>query len=100
MDRTTHAPFRSETDLSLLSSFAQSYGLITGQAFRAGAHHGYVDLGHQQLPVQLKQMLKRDRDFFCIADNLVAAFDEERADALLRDFLEQYFPIPAPWELG
>jgi hypothetical protein len=43
-------------------------------------------------------MLKRDRDFFCIADNLVAAFDEERADGLLRDFLEQYFPIPAPWE--
>lgn len=98
VDATTHAPFRSETDLSLLSSFAQSYGLITGQAFRAGAHHGYVDLGHQQLPVQLRQMLRRDRDFFCIADNLVAAFDEERADGLLREFLEQYFPIPAPWE--
>lgn len=100
VDRTTHAPFRSATDLSMLSSFAQSYGLITGQAFRAGAHHGYVDLGHQQLPVQLKQMLKRDRDFFCIADNMLAAFDEERADGLLHDFLEQYFPIPAPWELG
>jgi hypothetical protein len=82
----------------MLSSFAQTYGLITGQAFRAGAHHGYVDLGHQQLPVQLRQMLRRDRDFFCIADNLLAAFDEERADGLLHDFLEQYFPIPAPWE--
>ena len=56
----------------MLSSFAQNYGLITGQAFRAGAHHGYVDLGHQQLPVQLRQMLKRDRDFFCVADNLVS----------------------------
>ena len=30
-------------------------------------------------------MLRRDRDFFCIADNLLAAFDEERADALLHD---------------
>lgn len=96
--RTTAAPFRSEADLSLLSSFAQNYGLITGQAFRASAHHGYVDLGHQQLPVQLRSMLRRDRDFFCIADNLLAAFDEERADALLHDFLEQYFPIAAPWE--
>ncbi|WP_168218445.1 stealth conserved region 3 domain-containing protein [Nocardioides eburneiflavus] len=100
VSRTTHAPFRSETDLSMLSSFAQSYGLITGQAFRASAHHGYVDLGHQQLPVQLRQMLKRDRDFFCVADNLLAAFDEERADGLLHEFLEQYFPIAAPWELG
>ena len=98
--RTTEAPFRSETDLSLLSSFAQNYGLVTGQAFRAGAHHGYVDLGHQQLPVQLRQMLKRDRDFFCVADNLVSAFDDERADGLLHDFLEQYFPIAAPWELS
>ncbi|WP_210649136.1 stealth conserved region 3 domain-containing protein [Nocardioides sp. SYSU D00065] len=99
VDRTTHAPFRSPTDLSMLSSFAQSYGLVTGQAVRAGAHHGYVDLGHQQLPVQLKAMLKRDRDFFCVADNHVSAFDEERADGLLLDFLQRYFPIPAPWEL-
>ena len=51
-------------------------------------------------PVQLKAMLKRDRDFFCVADNLVAAFDEERADGLLHEFLEQYFPIAAPWEHG
>ena len=98
--RTTLAPFRSETDLSLLSSFAQNYGLVTGAAFRARAHHGYVDLGHQQLPAQLKAMLKRDRDFFCVADNLVSAFDDERADALLLDFLKAYFPIAAPWELA
>lgn len=98
--RTTEAPFRSETDLSLLSSFAQNYGLVTGQAVRATARHGYVDLGHQQLPAQLKTMLKRDRDFFCVADNLLSAFDDGRADGLLHDFLEQYFPIAAPWELG
>jgi glycosyltransferase involved in cell wall biosynthesis len=95
---TTEAPFRSPTDLSMLSSFAQNYGLVTGQAFRAGAHHGYVDLGHQQLPVQLRQMLKRDRDFFCVADNHVSAFNSERADGLLMDFLQEYFPIAAPWE--
>jgi hypothetical protein len=29
---------------------------------------------------------------------MLAAFDEERADALLHEFLEAYFPIPAPWE--
>lgn len=98
VEATTLAPFRSPTDVSMLSSFAQNYGLITGQAFRATAHHGYVDLGHQQLPVQLRQMLNRNRDFFCIADNMLAAFDEERADALLHDFLQEYFPIPAPWE--
>ncbi|MDT0185397.1 stealth conserved region 3 domain-containing protein [Microbacterium sp. ARD31] len=98
VEATTLAPFRSASDVSMLSSFAQNYGLITGRAFRATAHHGYVDLGHQQLPVQLKQMSHRTRDFFCIADNMLAAFDEERADTLLHEFLEDYFPIPAPWE--
>lgn len=98
VERTTLTPFRAETDLSLLSSFAQNYGLITGQAYRATAHHGYVDLGHQQLPAQLKAMMKRDRDFFCVADNLLSAFDDERADGLLVDFLKAYFPIAAPWE--
>ena len=50
------------------------------------------------MPVQLKQMLKRDRDFFCVADNLLSAFDQERADGLLMEFLEAYFPVAAPWE--
>ena len=98
VERTTLAPFRSETDLSLLSSLAQNYGLLTGAAFRASGHHGYVDLGHQQLAAQLKAMMRRDRDFFCVADNLVAAFDEQQSDGLLLDFLKAYFPIAAPWE--
>jgi len=98
--RTTATPFRSASDVSMLSSLAQNYGLVTGHAFRQTAHHGYVDLGHQQLPVQLDHMLKRDRDFFCVADNLVAAYDEARADGLLHDFLQRYFPVAAPWELG
>ena len=34
--RTARAPFRSDTDLSLLSSLAQHYGLITGSAVVGG----------------------------------------------------------------
>lgn len=98
VERTTNAPFRSGTDVSMLSSLAQNYGLVTGQAVRADASGGYVDLGHQQLPTQLTKLLRRDRDFFCVADNHWSAFDEEHADELLLDFLEQYFPVPAPWE--
>ena len=30
---TARSPFRSDTDLSLLSSFAQHYGLLTGTAY-------------------------------------------------------------------
>ena len=41
-------------------------------------------------------MLKRDRDFFCIADNMLSAFDDERADGLLHEFLEAVLPDPGP----
>lgn len=96
--RTTAAPFRSSTDISLLSSFAQHYGLATGRAYRADTERGYVDLGHQHLALQLQAMLRRNRDFFCVGDNHVSALGEDEADRLLMEFLERFFPVPAPWE--
>ncbi|WP_114424267.1 stealth conserved region 3 domain-containing protein [Nocardioides houyundeii] len=98
VERTTRAPFRSATDISLLSSFAQHYGLLTGKAYPGQAHHAYVDLGHQQLEKQLTGLLRRDRDFFCVADHHDSALGEEQVQALLTGVLEQYFPVAAPWE--
>jgi hypothetical protein len=98
VDRTTASPFRSATDISLLSSFAQNYALATGQAFRAPAHHGYVDLGHQQLANQLAKMMTRQRDFFCVADAHASAIEDDRADEMLMEFLQRYFAVAAPWE--
>ena len=96
--RTTRAPFRSASDLSLLSSFAQHYGLLTGRAHPGQGHHAYVDLGHQQLEKQLTGLLRRDRDFFCVADHHDSALGEDQVQALLTAVLEQYFPVAAPWE--
>ncbi|GGD05468.1 stealth conserved region 3 domain-containing protein [Nocardioides daphniae] len=95
---TTYAPFRSETDLSLLSSFAQHYGLLTGAAFPATAEHAYVDLGHQNVQGQLRALRRRDLDFFCIADNHDSAFDEDAVSAMLTEAMEHQFPVAAPWE--
>ncbi|QCX26633.1 stealth conserved region 3 domain-containing protein [Nocardioides jishulii] len=95
---TTYAPFRSETDLSLLSSFAQHYGLITGTAFPATAEHAYIDLGHQNVQGQLRSLRRRDLDFFCIADNHHSAFDQDAVTDMLTEAMERYFPVAAPWE--
>ena len=43
-------------------------------------------------------MAKDKKDKAKTAAPAAPAFDEERADALLHDFLQRYFPIPAPWE--
>jgi hypothetical protein len=96
---TAHAPFRSETDLSLLSSFAQHYGLITGRAYASeGASHAHVNLSNSDLNRQLSQLLDRDRTFFCLADHHDFALRHHRVGQVLQEFLETYFPIPAPWE--
>lgn len=96
--RTARAPFRSSSDVSLLSSLAQHYGLLTGRAFAATAEHAFVDLSNARVERQLKQLRARDHDFFCVGDHHDFAVDAEAVDAMLADFLEDYFPLAAPWE--
>ncbi len=96
---TARAPFRSPSDISLLSNFAQHYGLLTGQAYRAQAQHDYINIGHRELPRLLRLMLRREYDFFCLADDHEFALAPDRVATLLAEALEAYFPVRAPWEL-
>ena len=97
---TARAPFRSAGDVSLLSSLAQHYGLVTGTAFRGAAAHAFVDLANARIERQLRQLRARDNDFFCVGDHHDFAVDADEVDALLAEFLEAYFPVAAPWERG
>ena len=98
ISRTAHAPFRSVTDVSLLSNLAQHYGLITGSAFPAVAKQAFVDLSNARVERQLKQLRARDHDFFCVGDHHEFAHEPTEVDAMLADFLADYFPLAAPWE--
>ncbi len=98
LSHTAHAPFRSESDVSLLSSLAQHYGLITGTAFAAHAEHAFVDLTNARVERQLKQLRARNQDFFCVGDHHEFAVAATAVDEMLADFLESYFPVPSPWE--
>ncbi|WP_159081292.1 stealth conserved region 3 domain-containing protein [Nocardioides sediminis] len=96
--RTARSPFRAETDVSMLSSLAQHYGLVTGTAYAASAEHAFVDLSNARIERQLRQLRARDRDFFCIGDHHEYAVDADEVDAMLSEFLAGYFPVKAPWE--
>ena len=98
VSRTSRAPFRREDDVSLLSSLAQHYGLITGTAFAATATHAFVDLSNARVERQLTQLRARDHDFFCVGDHHEFAVDAAAVDAMLAEFLAAYFPLAAPWE--
>ena len=95
---TAAAPFRSDTDVSMLSSLGQHYGLITGTAYVAEAEHAFVNLSGSDVDWQLKRLLERQQDFFCLGDHHDHALVAARLEELLANFLESYFPIAAPWE--
>jgi hypothetical protein len=98
VERTTRSPFRSDTDVSTLSSFAQHYGLLTGTAYAAEADTEFVNIANPDLDWQLSQLLLRDQDFFCLGDHHDHGFRQSRVDELLTAFLREYYPIAAPWE--
>lgn len=95
---TARSPFRSDTDVSMLSSLAQHFGLMTGRSFVGEASRAYVNLSNSDLDWQLKKTLQRDQDFICLADHHDHALNPVRLDRTLRSFMETYFPDPAPWE--
>jgi glycosyltransferase involved in cell wall biosynthesis len=97
--RTSHSPFRSDTNVSTLSSLAQHYGLLTGTAYAAEADLAFVNLSNADVDRQLQRVLDRDQDFICLGDHHDHALRAERLDELLAEFLPAYFPIAAPWEV-
>jgi glycosyltransferase involved in cell wall biosynthesis len=98
VEATARSPFRSDTDISTLSSFAQHYGLLTGTAYAADADTEFVNIANPDLDWQLSQLLDREQDFFCLGDHHDHGFRQSRVDELLTTFLGEYYPIAAPWE--
>lgn len=98
--RTQASAFRSGTDISVTNSFYHYYALMTGRAVQQEkAKVLYVNTTTRQGLGLLPDLRKRrGYDFFCLNDS---SFPEvsaaERAEKVV-DFLERYFPIPAPWE--
>ncbi|MGA8255511.1 MAG: stealth family protein, partial [Nocardioides sp.] len=98
VEATMRAPFRSASDVSMLSSLAQHYGLMTGSAHLGTADYAFVDLTEAVVRRRLKQLLDRERAGFCLGDSHDFARDPEQVATMVTDFLETYFPIPGPWE--
>ena len=95
---TARSPFRSDTDVSTLSSLAQHYALLTGRAHVAEPSLTFVNLSNADVARQLSHAAARDQDFICLADHHDHALSLDQLDALLADFYDDYFPVAAPWE--
>ncbi len=95
---TMRSPFRSAQDVSMLSSLAQHYGLLTGRAHIGTTDFAFVDITDTVVRRKLKDLLHRERDGFCLGDGHDFARDPEMVAEMVTEFLELYFPLAAPWE--
>lgn len=91
--------FRSPDDISVASSLHHYVAYATGRAVPGRIAYRYVDLARPDAERRLARLLqRRDRDVFCLND--VASTHEQLAAQrrTLARFLEEYFPVPSPFE--
>ncbi|WP_350350064.1 stealth family protein [Agromyces sp. G08B096] len=98
--RTAASRFRSATDISVTNSLYHYYALLTGKAVtQTQARVQYIETTlRRALPAMDRLLKRRDQDMFCLNDGSKPEISVEQRTRAVTDFLERYFPFPAPWE--
>ncbi|MFJ4657040.1 stealth conserved region 3 domain-containing protein [Nocardia sp. NPDC088792] len=98
--RTQASRFRSSTDISVTNSLYHYYALLSGRAVQnETARARYIDTTTREGLDQLVGLgIRRDADFFCLNDGSFPEIEEAHRSSRVRNFLQHYFPEPAPWE--
>ncbi|WP_307817885.1 stealth family protein [Nocardia acididurans] len=98
--RTAASRFRSATDISVTNSLYHYYALLTGRAVpQEAAKMRYVDTTLYTGLALLDGLEKRRNvDFFCLNDGSFPEVPETDRVRAVSQFLDTYFPDPAPWE--
>lgn len=97
---TAASRFRAADNISVTNSLYHYYSLLTGRAIiQENAAVGYIDTTMVSGLKALDELLKkRNVDFFCLNDGSFPEVSDEERTQRVTEFLERYFPFPAPWE--
>ncbi len=96
--RVANSSLRHASDISVASSLAHWYGLLTGRAVTTSMPVFYTNLTQAEAPQQLDALYSLRRyTTFCLNFERGNGDWETSADEMIA-FLERYFPYPAPWE--
>lgn len=88
---------RSESDYEINGWLHHYYGYIHRRATPGSINYDYFDLSDPNFATRLNRLAKqRAVASFCINDNPQALPDNV---SFMHSWLEEYFPIKAPWEL-
>ena len=98
--RTAASRFRSATDISVTNSLYHYYALMAGRAVQQTiAKVQYIETTLRKARPAMERLLRqRDQDMFCLNDGSNPELSSEERNTAVTEFLEAYFPIPAPWE--
>jgi len=99
--RTAASRFRSPLDISVTNSLYHYYALLTGSAVTQTALRVlYVETTLAKSAALLRGLGRgRRHEMFCLNDGSEPEISEETRIATVTGFLEDYFPVPGPWEL-
>lgn len=97
IDLTRKAKFRSESDVSLLSSLTQYSGYFDG-VYEVGALRvSFISLGSPDAGTRLAQIGRGAFDFLSFGE-AEADPDPEFTQEMAMNFMRSRFPIASPWE--
>ncbi|MFI6868404.1 stealth family protein [Nocardia sp. NPDC050406] len=98
--RTRTSRFRAATDISVTNSLYHYYALLTGRAVpQEAAKVRYVDTTlYTGLALLSGLERRRNVDFFCLNDGSFPEVPETERVRAVSEFLDAYYPEPAPWE--
>ncbi len=96
--RTARSPFRGDDNVSMLSSLAQHYGLVTGSAVLGDSESVFVNISASNVIKRLRWLMAREQDFICLGDHHEHALKPAVLAEVMTNFFESYFPEPGPWE--
>lgn len=97
---TAASPFRSRTDISVTNSLYHYYALLAGRAvIQRSAKFAYVVTAvRSDLDAMDRLLKRRSNHFFCLNDGGREELGPKQRRRRVTEFLERYFPVPAPWE--
>ncbi|MQP33747.1 sugar phosphotransferase [Rhodococcus erythropolis] len=97
---TAASTFRASSNISVTNSLYHYFTLMSGRSVvQKSAAVKYVDTTVKAGLRDMDSLLaKRSMDFFCLNDGSAPEIDLELRTRKITEFLESYYPIPAPWE--
>lgn len=100
--QTAKNKFRNTNDISSASSLFQHYSHSKGLSMHGSISHHYIDLNSSNLKHKLDSLLSLSEserpDTFCINELDINNKDLEQMDILVRNTLENYFPLKSEFE--